>query len=233
MDILRKAIILRSPKSLLAALAILFGIGLQSHQVAGAGLRPPPSESKVKQESLRHYPSKTHSRQADTLFVGLGDSLTHGTMDATNNDINTLHAYLQLAADSLGQATPIYFSQPLLDQSGQRISPREIPTNLGVDGADIFSMEGIEYYKRVGAEESFVTDSYLCDVRLARRLNDNYDKVLYPINVNAGEPVSQLDAAIWLVNEHVPPGSPNKAAIIFWMGNNDSSTAALGSGGPH
>ncbi len=166
-----------------------------------------------------------------TMLIGIGDSLTHGTMDATNNDINTLHAYLQLVADSLRQATPIHFSQPLFDQSGQRIAPRQIPTNLGVDGADIFSMEGIEYYKRVGAEESFVSDGYLCDVRLARRLDDKYDKVLYPINLKVGDPVSQIDSAIWLVNEYAPPGSSNKAAVVLWAGNNDVSTAALGSGG--
>ena len=29
-----------------------------------------------------------------TTLIGLGDSLTHGTMDGTNNSINTLHAYL-------------------------------------------------------------------------------------------------------------------------------------------
>lgn len=165
------------------------------------------------------------------ILIGVGDSLTHGTMDATNNDINTLHAYLQLVADSLGSATPVLFSQPLFDQSGQRIAPRRIPTNLGVDGADIFSVEGIEYYKRVGAEQSFITDSYLCDVRLAGRLDDKYDKVLYPLNVKAGAPVSQIDAAVWLVNQYAPPGSLNKAALIFWAGNNDSSTASLGSGG--
>jgi hypothetical protein len=166
-----------------------------------------------------------------TVLIGVGDSLTHGTMDATNNDINTLHAYLQLTADSLGQVTPLHFSQPLFDQAGRRVAPRSIPTNLGVDGADIFSLEGIEYYKRVGAAESFITESYLCNVRLARRLDDNYDKVLYPINVEARDDVSQIDAAIWLVNEYAPVGSPNKATLVFWAGNNDASTASLGSGG--
>lgn len=164
-------------------------------------------------------------------MIGIGDSLTHGTMDATNNDTNTLHAYLQLVADSLSQAMPVFFSQPLFDQSGTRISPRKIPTNLGVDGADLFSMEGIEYYKRVGAEESFITESYLCDVRLARRLDDKYDKVLYPINLEVGAPVSQIDSAIWLVNEYAAAGSDDKALVVLWAGNNDVSTAALGSGG--
>ena len=154
--------------------------------------------SKVENSGSTDYPANK-----STVLIGMGDSLTHGTMDATNNDINTLHAYLQLVADSLNQATPVFFSQQLFDQSGERIAPREIPTNLGVDGAEIFSMEGIEYYKRVGAEESFVTESYLCDVRLARKLDDKYDRVLYPINLEVGKPVSQIDSAIWLVNEYV------------------------------
>ncbi len=166
-----------------------------------------------------------------TLLIGLGDSLTHGTMDATNNATNTLNAYLQKIAESLGQVTPLAFSQPLFDEQGNRLMPFRIPTNLGVDGADIFSIEGIEYYKRVGADESYLTDSYLCDKLLPSQLDDKYDKVLYPIDLLARQPVSQIDSAIWLLNQRAVKVPQGKNLVIFWMGNNDSSLAALGSGG--
>jgi hypothetical protein len=176
----------------------------------------------------RHYPVE---EPPATLLLGLGDSLTHGTMDATNNAINTLQAYLQRLAEALRQVTAVHFSQPLFDLQQQRLRPFGIPTNLGVDGADSFSLEGIAYYQRHGVEESFVTPAYLGDKLLPRRLHDKYDKVLYPINVLAHQPVSQLDAALWHLDRLAAAGSGGKAVLIFWVGNNDSSAAALGSGG--
>ncbi len=164
-----------------------------------------------------------------TVLIGVGDSLTHGTMDATNNAINTLNAYLQKIAESLGQRTPLIFSQPLFDEEERRLTPFLVPTNLGVDGADTFSLEGIEYYKRAGTEESFITPEYLCDRRLPWRLEDKYDKVLYPLNLLTRRPVSQMDSALYLLHQLVADQS--KGLIIFWVGNNDSSTAALGTGG--
>lgn len=192
---------------------------------------------------LSAFPGASAARAAadsTLVLIGLGDSLTHGTMDGTNNALNTLHAYLQKIAEALGQVTPLTFSQPLFDAQEQRLEPFRVPTNLGVDGADAFSVEGIEYYKRVGVDESFITTDYLCDKLLPRRLQDKYDKVLYPINVLAhqGAPppcntpcVSQMDAAIWLLNERVQQAEGGKAAFIFWVGNSDSSTATLGAGG--
>jgi lysophospholipase L1-like esterase len=165
------------------------------------------------------------------IFIGLGDSLTHGTMDGTNNDINTLQAYLQKIAESLGQVTALTFSQPLFDVQQNRLQPFQVPTNLSVDAADAFSLEGYSYYKRAGVEESFITDAYLCDRRLPWLLEDTYDKVLYPINLLAHRPVSQLDAAIWHLDQLETAEDSAKALIIFWVGNNDSSTAALGFGG--
>lgn len=174
------------------------------------------------------------------VLIGLGDSLTHGTMDGTNNSINTLHAYLQKIAAALGQVTPLTFSQPLFDAQGQRMAPFRVPTNLGVDGADAFSVEGIQYYKRAGVDASFITTDYLCDKLLPGGLEDKYDKVLYPINVLAHQGatppckkpcVSQMDSAIWLLQELAQQSPGSKAAFIFWLGNNESSTAALGLGG--
>lgn len=173
----------------------------------------------------------TDSASAATLLIGQGDSLTQGTMDATDNATNTSNAYLQKVADSLAQRIPLAFNQPLLSDQGKRLKPFLVPTNLGVDGADIFSAEGIEYYKRVGADQSFVSGDLLADKALPLLLKDMYDKVLYPINLLAEKPVSQTDAAVWLLNRGATAAGLDRALVIFWLGNNDSSTAALGEGG--
>ena len=166
-----------------------------------------------------------------TILLGLGDSTVHGTMDATNNTVNTTNAFLQRIAESLSQITSVEFRQPLLDESGRRTQPFHIPTNFGVDGADVFSMEGIEYFKRVGAPESFITKDYLCDQLFPHALSDKYDKVMYPINLFARKDVSQVDAAIWRLNRSRIRRGRDKALVIVWIGNNDSVAAALGSGG--
>jgi hypothetical protein len=152
-------------------------------------------------------------------------------MDGTNNATNTLHAYLQNVAVSLAQVSPITFSQPLFNVEERRLRPFRVPTNLGVDGADVFSLAGIEYYKRAGVDQSFLTDAYLCDRLLPAFLDDAYDKVLYPINLLARQPVSQIDAAVWHLEPLAQTADGRRALVIFWVGNNDSSTAALGSGG--
>ena len=162
------------------------------------------------------------------LLVGVGDSLTHGTMDATNNATNTLHAYLQKIAESLATVSTLTFSQPLFDAEENRLQPFQIPTNLGVDGADAFSVEGIEYYQRAGVETSYVTDEYLADALLPFGFKDKYDKVFYAINLKVRKKASMVDSTVWLLNQYAGQGQP---AVVFWVGNNDSSTAALGEGG--
>ena len=169
-----------------------------------------------------------NSGKPKLLLIGIGDSLTHGTMDATNNATNTLHAYLQKIADSLAGVSTLTFSQPLFDNQENRIQPLQIPTNVGVDGADSFSVEGIQYYRRVGAETSYVTDAYLADALLPSNFEDKYDKVFYPINVKLKKKASMVDSAVWLMNQYAGLGRP---VVVFWVGNNDSSTSALGEGG--
>jgi len=168
---------------------------------------------------------------AKTLLIGIGDSLTQGTMDATDNGTNTLSAYLQKVYESLAQKLPLVFGQPLLSDQGQRLTPFAVPTNLGVDGADIFSVEGIQYYKRVGASQSYVSSDLLADKALPALFKDMYDRALYPINLLAKKPVAQLDAASWLLNQGATAARLSRALVILWMGNNDASLAALGSGG--
>ncbi|MGD8523585.1 MAG: hypothetical protein PVF56_20720, partial [Desulfobacterales bacterium] len=135
------------------------------------------------------------------LFFILGDSLAHGTMDATNNETNTLNAYVQLVADALECEIPLYFQQPFFDDDENRIEPFVVPTNLGVDGGDIFSLIGLEYYKRAGEEKSAFSRNLLADRFFPSRLKDKYDKVLYPINLLARKSVSQLSAANWLIRD--------------------------------
>jgi len=165
----------------------------------------------------------------DYMLVALSDSLGHGTMDAVNNELNTRHAFIQLVADRLQAGNSLYFSQPFFDSQEKRIQPFRIPTNLSVDGSDSFSLEGLEYYRRAGVDTSVVSKGLLGDRVLPRLLKDKYDKVLYPLNVLNRGPVSQLDGAIWLLN--APALKIGEAAVILWIGNNDSSSAALGYGG--
>jgi hypothetical protein len=165
------------------------------------------------------------------LFFCIGDSLSHGTMDATNNATNTLNAYVQLVAEALADELPLYFQQPLFDDGENRIDPFTVPSNLGVDGSDIFSVAGLEYYKRAGADRSVISRGYLADRWLPSRLKDKYDKVIYPINVLAKKRVSQLSSAVWLIRQGAPMAGIREALGIFWEGNNDSSLAALGTGG--
>ncbi|MFZ3044464.1 MAG: hypothetical protein WA151_01000 [Desulfatirhabdiaceae bacterium] len=171
------------------------------------------------------------SSAADIQVIGLGDSLTQGTMDATNNSQNTLNAYLQKTVESLSMVVPLQFSQPLFGSWENRLKPFITPTNLGVDGSDIFALEGIEYYKRVGAEASYPTDDYLCDSILPFQSPNNYDKVMFPLNLTAGKPVSQIDAALTLMTQQAAIQDESFALVFLWIGNNDSSLAALGIGG--
>jgi hypothetical protein len=136
-----------------------------------------------------------------SLLIGMGDSLTQGTRDATNNKINTEKAYLQLVYEKLKGVRKLKFSQPFLNENENRINPFTTPTNLGVDGEDIFSVEGYEYAKRDGsANKNYISDEYLCDRLQPYLFADMHDKVLFPINYWAGKPVSQFDALIWHLN---------------------------------
>jgi lysophospholipase L1-like esterase len=184
-------------------------------------------------ETKRHHTldDSALNREPRTVLLGIGDSLTHGTMDATNNDVNTLNAYLQVIADSLGQTgVSLWFKQPLFNDKEHRVRPFLIPTNVAVDGADAFSVEGLAYYLRAGTDESLINPSYICDKLLPSRLESTYDKVLYPINVRAGQDVTQMDALIWNLSRLADAPVDHRALVIFWVGNNDSSNAALGGG---
>ncbi len=164
------------------------------------------------------------------MLMAVGDSLTHGTMNGTNNETNTRNAYLQQIYESLSAVAGISFFQPYLDITESRKNPFAIPTNLGVDGSDIFSAEGVEYYKRGGAEFSYTTRAYLCDRLLPGRFSDLYDSVLYPLNIVEKKAVSQIDAAVRLLQSAAGTDNATRAVFVFWMGNNDSSNATLGMG---
>jgi hypothetical protein len=174
---------------------------------------------------------KAQRRGHDYMLIALSDSLGHGTMDGVNIELNTRNAFVQLIADKLQVANRVYFSQPFFDGEEKRIQPFRIPTNLSVDGSDLFSLEGLDYYRRAGVDTSFLSTELLGDRVLPRRLKDKYDRVLYPLNVLKRGPVSQLDGALWLLNEAAPTLAVRDAVIVLWMGNNDSSSAALGFGG--
>jgi hypothetical protein len=166
----------------------------------------------------------------ELVLMSLGDSMTQGTMNATNNETNTLNAYMQKVYEFLKQVFPVSFSQPFLDNQENRMMPFTLPTNLGVDGSDSYSLEGKEYYKGSGTGKSFVSRDYLCDKLFPWKFDDLYDSVVYPINLLAWKPVSQLDASLWLLNQIAHTTPPPTAVVILWIGNNDSSNASLGFG---
>lgn len=172
-------------------------------------------------------------RTADTagakrLLIGVGDSLMQGTRDAVNNRNNAKNAFLQLIYQALkSEGRNPKFAQPWLNARQKRTNLRTIPTNLGVDGEDIFSVAGVEYGKRVGTPGvNLVTGACLCDQVQPELFADMHDKVLYPINLQAGQSVSQLEALIWHLNNRTGP-----ADLVFWIGNNDAGLASLGLGG--
>jgi lysophospholipase L1-like esterase len=165
------------------------------------------------------------------LLVGVGDSLTHGTMDATNDQVRSQNAYLQKVADKLGLVTNLRFRQPFYDINESRLQPWQIPTNLGIDGADVFSIEGLRYHKRAGTAADEPSNGFLAEKKFPFLLEDDYDKVLFPINLMAGQPVSAIDAAVWQLTRGAALARADKAVGILWIGNNDSSGAALGTDG--
>jgi hypothetical protein len=181
---------------------------------------------------LSAAPALLNAEESPWVLVGLGDSLTHGTMDAANNTTSTSNAYLQRVRDLLAQKVPVVFTQPFFDDvTGERVNPFDTPTNVGVDGEDSFSIEGLDYYKRAGTTESLPSLSLMVDKWLPSQLEDTHDKVLYPFNVLARQPMSQMDSAEWLLSNVLPASGGNRALVVYWVGNNDSSTAALGYGG--
>ena len=76
-----------------------------------------------------------------------------------------------------------------------------------------------------------MTDAYFCDTRMPFPFQNDYDKVLFPLNRIAGKPVYQIDAALTLLNQQAASQDGSVALVFIWTGNNDSSLAALGIGG--
>ncbi len=183
--------------------------------------------SRASDASVAPGPEEWGHLSAKVLLLGVGDSMTQGTMDAFNTKIHTKKAFLHLVSRRLRRAgMPVKFVQPFLDRQGLRLKPSAVPTNLGVDGEDIFSLVGLEYGKRAGTAENFLSEEYVCDQPSPQMFSDMHDQVLYPINLRAGKAVTQLDALIWHLNHRA-----GRAVVCFWVGNNDSGLAALGLGG--
>jgi hypothetical protein len=165
----------------------------------------------------------------DYVLIGLGDSLTQGTMDATINYITTAHGFLNKVHESIVQVQNIELVQPLLDPDGKRLAPFTVPTNLAVGGADVFSIEGFTYGKRVGSGHNRRSSGVLCNGLLPGNFQDLYDKTLYPYNLLQGGPASQIDSAIWLLN-FMHRRHAGRAVCVLWIGVNDAANAALASG---
>lgn len=174
-------------------------------------------------------PGPTGSNDRPWVLYAVGDSLSHGTMDATNNWVSSSNGYVERVAQSLRSVVPLHFVQPFFDFGEQRICPLTVPTNFAVDGADVFTIDGLEYFKRVGAAQSYVSTDYLADSFLLTF--DDYDRVLHPINLIAWKPTSQISAAEVSFAYDAASWFPRNEALIYWIGSNDVSLATLGTGG--
>ncbi|MFC2141720.1 hypothetical protein ACFLR7_02160 [Acidobacteriota bacterium] len=193
-------------------------LGLWGHVLAAV----PSGQEGAEQEVLMETAGRPK-----VLLLGVGDSLTQGTMDAVNHKTNTQNAFLNWVWKMLRKSGwKVKLTQPYLSNAGVRLNPNSIPSNLGVDGEDMFSLVGLEYGKRTGAPTNDPRDHFICDAPEPGLMQDMHDKVLYPINLRAGKAVTQLDALIWHLNNRTMP-----AVVCFWVGNNDSGMAALGLGG--
>ncbi|MFQ5721492.1 MAG: hypothetical protein ACE5GI_03280 [Candidatus Aminicenantales bacterium] len=181
--------------------AVIVGLGLIFLFIGSGLINSKQNQNKAVPEEWASQTLRGASfRWIRTLFIGVGDSLTQGTRDAANNKINTENGYLQKVYQKLKKVAWLKFSQPWLNENENRINPFQIPTNLGVDGEDIFSLEGLEYGKRAGSDSNYESDEYYCDRLQPYLFADMHDKVLYPINLWAGKKVSQLDSLIWHLN---------------------------------
>lgn len=192
--------------------------------------QPPAADlSQVLSDLENRHAAAKFGNNRQVLILGLGDSLTHGTMDGTNNNINSQNAYLQLVADAISQVEPVLFHQPFFDTNQKRIDPWRIPTNLAVDGATVFTIDGLAYAKAPDSPKK--SNKLMCNQWFPAFLNDKYDKVLFPINWQTNSTVSTVDAAAWWLAEPEVGTSALPGLVFLWAGNNDSSKAALGSAG--
>lgn len=217
-----------SAKQFRSGLVGFLGIVLAAALVGGMSGESPEPQGRTPSLTANQDRLEANWWQPKTLLLGVADSLGQGTMDATNNWLNSQNAFMEKIYMGLKKGGfRLKFAQPYLNLQGDRIDPFMIPTNLSVDGEDIFSVDGLEYGKRVGQPgNNYPTDTYYCDRLQTYLFADMHDKVLYPINLWAGQKVSQVDALIWHLNRHWGP-----AYVCFWIGNNDSGLAALGLGG--
>lgn len=181
--------------------------------------------------AVRAQPPGPAPPRTGCLLTALGDSLTHGTMDGVNNAINTQNAYLELVAQALQDQLPLVFSQPLFDESQTRQRPFVVPTNLGADGASLFTVTGQRYYKRFGTNANLVASNLLADELDPAQLSGSHEKVVFPLHFLRGGPSSTLDGVEWLLQTGTAVGGMDRAISIVWLGSNDVGLAVLGSGG--
>ena len=165
----------------------------------------------------------------DYVLIGLGDSLTQGTMDATINSITTPKAFLQKVHESLAQVQDIELVQPLLTwpESAWRPSPfRQILPSAALTSS---ALRGLPMANGRGSGHNRSSSGCLCNGLLPGNFQDIYDKTLYPYNLLQGGPASQIDSAIWLLN-FMHRRHAGRAVCILWIGVNDAANAALASG---
>ena len=140
------------------------------------------------------------------LLLNLGDSLTNGAQSNRVHRFTQSRGFTPRVAEALGASVDTLWSNPLLGlESGERIEPEALPTNLGVSGATIQSL----LTERTGGG------------------NPLLDRLLAPLPALAGRELTQLEAAEALASVH----GDRLPLISLWIGNNDllgAVTAAQG-----
>ncbi len=140
------------------------------------------------------------------LLLNLGDSLTNGVQSARVHEFTQPHGFAALLATQLGVSADLVWSNPLLSlDSGVRIDPVTVPTNLGVSGATVQSL----LQEQTGSG------------------NPLLDSLMAPVPSLAGRTVSQLEAAEFVADLH----NSSQTLITLWIGNNDVLGAVTASGG--
>ena len=91
---MRAAVLLRMKRPNSIALCLILSVSLIWFAGGSFALAATDVSSSTGVGSMRESSQAQLTSDADTLtmLIGIGDSLTHGTMDATNNYVNTLNA---------------------------------------------------------------------------------------------------------------------------------------------
>jgi len=155
------------------------------------------------------------------VMINLGDSLTNGTQSGLKNvhEDTQKNGFVELLANQLRTKIALTWSNPYLNKNKERINADIIPYNLGVDSStikDLMFTKTTSTNKYLKASSSSGTESK--DVPPSQLDTALLNVLMAPIPERKKEPVSQLEAALYIANN-----LHHNEKIIFtlWIGSND------------